>query len=317
MKQKSNKEIYRELCGIEASIPIYSKDWYLDAVCGENNWNVSLVVKGNEVFASLPYYIEKKLGLTILQMPQLTQVLGPWIKYPPDQKYETKLKHEEKMISELISSLPKFDYFKQKVHYNYVNWLPFYWQGFSQTTNYTYVISDTTDIEKVFNEFNGSTKRQIKKAEKVLRVAESDDIVKFYEINRMTFERNGKKIPYSLEFLKKLDDTLKEHDSRKILFAQKGDDIHAVVYFIYDSSSVYYLMGGIDPKFSSSGAQSLLMWEGIKLASQRNSVFDFEGSMIKPIERFFRSFGARQKNISRISKINSGFIKLAFTLKGQ
>lgn len=314
MIQKSNKEIYRELCSKEESIPIYSKDWYLDAVCGKDNWDVALVVKSGEVFASLPYFIEKKLGFTILQMPKLTQVLGPWIKYPPGQKYETKLKHEEKIISELISLLPKFHYFKQKFHHQYQNWLPFYWHGFTQTSNYTYVIEDTSNLYKVFDEFNGSTKRQVKKAEKILRVSESNDLEKFYEINKKSFEKNSMKIPYSFSFVKRLDEALHNHAARKILLATDEDNnLHAAIYLVYDSNSVYYLMGGIDNAFSSSGAQSLLMWKGIQLASQLGNTFDFEGSMIKQVERFFRSFGAQQKNIFRISKTNSFLIKLALT----
>ena len=39
----------------------------------------------------------------------------------------------------------------------------------------------------------------------------------------------------------------------------------------------------------------MLIWEAIKHAvAQGSEVFDFEGSMIEPIEGAFRSFGARQ-----------------------
>jgi len=61
-----------------------------------------------------------------------------------------------------------------------------------------------------------------------------------------------------------------------------------------DTSYAYYLLGGADPRLRSSGAQSLLFWEAIKLASRKNLKFDFEGSMIEPIERVFRAFGAVQ-----------------------
>jgi hypothetical protein len=36
------------------------------------------------------------------------------------------------------------------------------------------------------------------------------------------------------------------------------------------------------------------MWEAIKFASTVTKRFDFEGSMIEPVERFFRAFGAKQ-----------------------
>lgn len=69
-------------------------------------------------------------------------------------------------------------------------------------------------------------------------------------------------------------------------------------------------MGGSDPDLRNSGANSLCMWEAIKFASTATKAFDFEGSMIEPVERFFRAFGARQKPYFQISKINSPFVKI-------
>jgi hypothetical protein len=56
----------------------------------------------------------------------------------------------------------------------------------------------------------------------------------------------------------------------------------------------------------------VVQFESIKFALKNNKKFDFEGSMIENIERYFRSFGSIQKSYFRISKINS---KLYLTLK--
>ena len=69
-------------------------------------------------------------------------------------------------------------------------------------------------------------------------------------------------------------------------------------------------MGGGNPDLRNSGAQSLCMWEAIKFASSLNLSFDFEGSMIEPIERFFRNFGAIQTPFFCIYKTNSKLIKI-------
>jgi len=39
----TDKELYREFCQVEDNIPIFSKDWWMDAVCGEDNWDVILI----------------------------------------------------------------------------------------------------------------------------------------------------------------------------------------------------------------------------------------------------------------------------------
>jgi hypothetical protein len=50
------------------------------------------------------------------------------------------------------------------------------------------------------------------------------------------------------------------------------------------------------------GANTLLYWEPIRLASEVSRVFDFEGSMLKPVEHFFRGFGGTQTPYLQISK---------------
>jgi hypothetical protein len=53
-------------------------------------------------------------------------------------------------------------------------------------------------------------------------------------------------------------------------------------------------MGGGNPERRNSGATSLVLWEAIQSQPRGVEFFDFEGSMVEAIERFFRAFGARQ-----------------------
>ncbi len=103
---------------------------------------------------------------------------------------------------------------------------------------------------------------------------------------------------------------------QKNFYVQDKDrKIHAAIYIIWDSNSAYYLMGGSDPDLRNSGATSLCIWEAIKFSSTVVKKFDFEGSMIEPVERFFRAFGAKQMPYLRISKTTSRLLKLLKALK--
>jgi len=88
----------------------------------------------------MPYYVTRKYGLKLIQMPPLTQTMGPYIKYPDGQKYDTRLSREREIMNYFIDHLPKFDGFTVQFSKKITNWLPFYWRGFKQTTRYTYVI---------------------------------------------------------------------------------------------------------------------------------------------------------------------------------
>ena len=298
----TNKDLYQKFCANEKYIPIFMQPWWLKAVCGDY-WDVALVVKGDHIHAVLPYSISNK-GRYSLQ-PKLTQFLGPYIKYPPDQKYTTKLSYEKKIMEELILALPKFTYFKHNFSPKIDNWLPFYWSGYKQTTRYSYIIPKSYNSDDVWREMAGNIRRNIQKAEKVLTVYDSDDIDLFYKLNKNIFERQSKKIPYSLSFVKSLDKACVANEARKIYMASdKSGKIHASIYVVFDNTTVYYLMGGSDNELRTGGGTSLLMWHAIQDALDMDLDFNFEGSMIQPIERYFSSFGSMQQQLFTIEKDN-------------
>ena len=299
------KEKYRELCKVEKSIPIFSKDWWMDAVCGEDNWDALIVEKGGEIVASMPVYIKKKFGIKYVTQGKLTQTNGIWIKYPEGQKYSSKLSYEKEVMNEIIDQLEELNvaYFQQNFHYSITNWLPFYWRGFEQSTRYTYVIEDLSDMDKVSSEFSKVVRKNIRKAEPLANIYSSDDVKKFYAMNIKTFERQGLRMSYPLEFLEKLDDSCKRNDSRKIYFAEdERGNIHTSSYIVWDDISIYQLMSGTDPEFRNSEFKTLLIWEALKFARENNKKFDFEGSMLEGVEEYFRKFGAIQKPYFAISK---------------
>ncbi|WDE99152.1 hypothetical protein PQO03_15055 [Lentisphaera profundi] len=159
----TKKRRYREYCNSNNDIPIYSQSWWLDLACGFDNWDVALVVKGKEIIASMPYQIIKRKGfISYCTMPPLTQIWGPWLA-PAKCNYTKRLSQEKKMMTELIDQLPPFSQFSQSWHYNYQNWLPFYWKGFQQTTKYTYLIEDLSNLDKTYEKFQSKIRTDIKK----------------------------------------------------------------------------------------------------------------------------------------------------------
>jgi len=313
-----NKEKYKEFAKKE-KLPIFMQPYWLGSVCEDDmEWDVILYEKGGEVWGSFVYVIKKKHGFTLITMPKLTQFLGPYIKYPKGQKYYKKLSWEKEIMNYFIDNLPKFDYFNMNFHYSITNWLPFYWRGFKQTTRYTYVIDDLSDLERVFNNFDNSYRNKIRKAQKIVEIKRGLSIESFYNINRLTFERQGIKIPYSLNFLKLHDKILTSYNSREIFYAiDKEGKIHSSLYLTWDDFSSYVHMVGEDPNLRKSSAGILLVWEAIKYTKDilNLNIFDFEGSIIKNVEQVRRSFGAIQKPYFNIFKVNSKILKIKHCLR--
>lgn len=304
-------ERYRKFCETGEAIPIFSQAWWLDSVAA-GTWDVCLVEKNGEIVASQPYVITKRHGLTFLTHPPLTQNLGPWVKLSK-ARYSKALAQEKDLMQVLIEQLPKYHYFRQNWHYSRTNWLPFYWRGFQQTTGYTYVIDNLSNSEKVWSNTLANIKTDIRKARDRFNLIVRTDlkVEEFIELNKLTFSRQGKSPPYTEKIIKNIFKRASMRDQCKVFIAQDGaGQNHAGVFIIWDEISAYYLMGGGDPKLRSSGATSLCMWEAIKFSSTVTKRFDFEGSMIESVERFFRGFGAVQKAYFSVSKTNSKLLKV-------
>lgn len=217
-------------------------------------------------------------------------------------------------MTELIHQLSEVDYFKQRFHYSITNWLPFYWNKFEQTTRYTYVLEDISDPEEVWKNMQGNIRREIKKARSLMSISQSDDIELMWKFHCLNFENNSAP-EGTLNDFKRVYKACKEHEAGQIFIAndESGKTVSAL-FIVWDEHAAYYLFGGTDDTFKNTGVFSFLMFEAIKFASTKTKAFDFEGSMIESIERFYRGFGATQKPYFHISR-SRGVFKLLMTLK--
>jgi hypothetical protein len=272
------------------SYNLFQEPWWLDAVAA-GEWEEVSVKRGGQLAARLPFVRKKVAGRVWLLQPKLTPYLGPWLR-PSSAKLPHKLAEEKELMEELIDVLPKFGLFHQCFAPEVVNWLPFYWRGFSQTTRYTYRLAGLDDPARIWTGLRENIRREIRKARKIVSVRDDLHVGCLARVWEKTFRRQGKGLPVSTDLLHRIDWACQKRDCGKLLVAEDGrGKIHSAAYIVWDTRCAYYLIAGSDPELRNSGACSLVMWEAIQFASRVSRQFDFEGSIIEPIERFFRSFG--------------------------
>jgi hypothetical protein len=304
------KSIDPRICSFLEGAPIFFQPWWLEAV-SPGCWDYVTIFRGDEVAAILPYTFKRRLKrFLLIEMPPLTPYMGPWLR-PSTAKYANRISEQKELMSALIDGLPRFASFQHAFHPNITNWLPFYWRGFSQTTLYTYRIEDTADLTALWKETRDNVRTDIRKAEKQVTVEETTDVEEFLRVHRLTFSRQNKSLPHSEDVVRRVDSECERRAARKILLARDRDGrTHAAIYLVSDKKNVFYLLGGGDPKLRNSGATSLLIWRGISWAAELGGQFDFEGSIVEHIERFVRSFGARQVPYFNVEKRSSRVVTL-------
>ncbi|HET9200918.1 MAG TPA: GNAT family N-acetyltransferase, partial [Dehalococcoidia bacterium] len=269
------------ICSADAP-PLFQQPWWLDAVA-PGSWDAVEIVENGEIVGRLPFVRLRRFGLTILGQPPLTQFLGPWVK-PGIGEVDARLDREDEILAGLIEALPPHDVFFQACRYSMTNCHAFHARGFSHANQYTYVIDELDDHDRIWAGFRENVRREIRKAQRVVGVRSLEDIETLIALNRMTFERQGMSPAASEDVIRRLDAACKARGARRMLVAEGADGApHAALYLVWDAESAYYLMGGGDPSLRTSGAMSLLMWEAIKFAGQVTRRFDFEGSMLRPV----------------------------------
>jgi hypothetical protein len=272
---------------------IFEQPWWLGAVA-PGRWSAVAVRRGSDVVARLPFVQRRAPGLTAIVQPHLTQTLGPWIA-PLDGKYARRLETEKKLLGEMIAMLPPVDLFRMHFSPVLTNWLPFYWAGFEASVRYTYRLDDLSDLDRVRREFQDHVRRGIRKAENVVEVRDDLPLEPVLRLNAATFARQGRRPPYSDDLVRRLDAACAARGARRILAAvDAGGRTHAVLYLVWDERTLYPIINARDADVQAFGANALLYWEAIRFASTVSRAFDFEGSMLEPIEHFVRGFGGRQ-----------------------
>lgn len=300
-----NDEIYDKFVDSSPQGSLFQKSWWLEAVT-QNNYQILSIKRNEEILAAWPLTFKKIAGLNLILLPPLTPRLG--IMFAPSRKlkYAEKLSDEMGLMSELTTLLPKHALFYQRFPVEFTNWLPLSWARFKQTTRYTYILEDLSDLNQVWENVRYSTKRKINLALKnEIKVVTDLSLDQFLDLNELTFKRQNLMLPYSREYVYRMDEACGKNNARKMFFAVDGaGQIHAAVYIVYNQKAAYYLMGGADPALNTCGAHFLALWEAIKFAGQVSHSFDFEGSMYENIESVFRGFGAVQKPYMEITRGN-------------
>lgn len=298
---QNNKVEYLELCAQEVSIPIFMQPWWLDAVCTEGvTWDVVLVRDRMDiVVAAMAFCVQQKWGFKMIYMPHLTQYTGIWFR--PSETITAS--RQQMVLKKIIAQIPHFHRLILRFNYNLKDWLPFYWAGFQQTTRYTYIIPNTSDLNAIFANFDSTMKREILHAQKLYTIEQSDDFDLFL-ILKSAKDNTPLSIWHSLETV------LKQNQRRKIYFARNlYGEIDATAYIVWDNMSTYYLASGTGNRGRKYSAMHFLLWQAIQDSAERNTVFDFEGSMIESIASFFKRFGSVQMPYFQITKFNSRLLE--------
>ncbi len=274
---------------------------------------IGLYDPGGRLRGGFCLYTQKRLGLRILRNPPFTPQTGPFFESRaknPAAKTNEQRAVVEAMAEHLAKS--RAAVISVSLSFQTTDSLPFYWRGFKVVPQYTYRIDLTQDVADLFAAMSMQQRHHIRKAKKD-RVS-SEEVLDTSDLRSLvlkTFCRQDKSFPS-----KNMDDILQQYHPGKNSFCfiscYQGSPA-AGVFVVHDSKTAWNLMTGYDNNNTHHGAGPLAMNCAIQKAKALGlEVFDFEGSVIPPIERYFRGFGGQ---LTPVFGVNKAWLPIEMGLK--
>ncbi len=278
---------------------------YLCATAPE--WKALVVSLNGEWQAVMPFEVKKKYGFSYMLQPPFSQHGGICFRDKSWRKRYEEYSWKHQIGNLIAQPLKSYHWVLVNFSPNFDDPLPFHWAGFSLRTRITYELTLPDTPADLYQYFASPLKRQIRKAEKQglifqSRCSNMDSLKSLVQINEETGNFVLGKHPRRWEILRtlvtKMIDTPYSHVFQ--IKSKEGIVLAAGVYLVY-RDKMYYLAGAYHPEGKSIGAMSFLMWKAMCKALEFHcKIFDFEGSMIKGIEQFFRKFGSYPKQYLQI-----------------
>lgn len=162
------------------------------------------------------------------------------------------------------------------------------------------------DLENVF-EYTTNAKRLIKKSEH-LRYEQTDDLTSLMNLYASNTHKKIKNSNENLSRLKNLMTSCLENGKGYAFNAFDGENIIGACFIIEDKSTATYLIGDSNPEEKKAGVVYGMMNFAIQKAQEKKMKrFDFGGSNVDSVAQFYRKFGAKNQNYTRLSWDNSPF----------
>jgi len=257
---------------------IYAYSWYLDIVA--ENWDV-LVSEDYKIVMPLTH--RKKYGIHYIFLPAWVQQLGIF----------SESIIEEDLIMDFINAIPrKFKLID--ILFNYKN----SFSNIKVEIRNNYILDLNRDYNLLYKNFAKGRKSSIKQGQKHgLLMKESANIEFLIQLFRNNRGKNLNKPERDYESIRNIISKGLLVDKVKIYEVFDADSLKlGGAIFLIDKKRITYLFSAVNQVGRDKQAISFLIDLLIHKYANHKLILDFEGSMIKGIADFFKSFGAIQEN---------------------
>jgi hypothetical protein len=263
---------------------IYACSFYLNHMC--SHWD-ALILDDYKALMPLPW--RKKIGISYLYQPFLTAQLG----LIGDDIDAALL---EKFLMSIPATFKYWDITLNKNNvFNLISFPLFLRSNFTLSLNKPYT--------ELYAQYKQTTKRNVKKSvNHVSSIIKDVDIEDIITLNKKSaLEKKGITKEDDYQKFRKLFHFLKVQKKAVSYGAlSKSNTLLASAVFFLFKNKAYYILVGNSTESKATSASHRIIDVFIQEHAGENMVLDFEGSDIKSLAFFYRSFGAQEEKYAAL-----------------
>lgn len=268
-------------------------------------WKAFIVKEGERWRGVLPFADSSRFGLKRSLQPRFAQFWGICFEKEEQSGYSS-LSQQKAIMELMLDQLGDFQQIIWHLSPTLRYPLPFHWAGFRLSTRVTFQIDPGQEESALQAQMASTTRRYLRKGTNLL-VEESEDVEAFLALFSRQHAQGHEIISsndHDQSIVKNLIGYLRDQEKGKLMLVKDNSgQVLAGGLFGMTNSSCTYLLGTYDPGAGNRSAMPLMMWTMICQAREAGmSVFDFEGSMLEGVERFFRRMGGQPVLYLRVEK---------------
>src|SRR5690606_33217850 len=129
----------------------------------------------------------------------------------------------------------------------------------------TFIMPLHDDIETIFTHLNEDHRRNIRKAEKELSIANEPEMLQqLWGFQKATLDKKDVRMHFTQLQLQTIFDACMQHECTALWVARRDSEVQAILWHVWDGMNGYYLAGSNNPASRDSRAMTALLWHAIK-----------------------------------------------------
>lgn len=273
-------------------LPLHLQPGWLNAVCAGADWEMFTASLSQRPIANWVVQWTKRGLMQYARSPMLSPYMDPFQQTGNVSATHSVISRKQELKA-LVGALPRFAIVRQQFAPDSPYGIAAAQLGIADAKGHTRVLDLSNSIEALWEGISSNQRRDIRRADDrlVLRLGHDGDLPALWALQSAAFTRSKSPSPYFEEgYLRAVSFAL-ANDFGNVFVAESNDGIEAAVFVAAIGHRATYLSGGYRPGPKSRGAVAALLWEAVQHFHARCQWFDFEGSSIPSIDRFFAALG--------------------------